>query len=458
MFRRILLTFTVAALVLPGTACFFRHSKTKNPLAHVDSKQPDKVLFDRAMDAIKRHQYDTARLTLQTLINTYPDSEFIARAKLAVGDAWYDEGGSAAWAQAESEYKDFQTFFPNMTKECSEAQLKIANIHYQQMDQPDRDYTHAKRAEDEYRQLLLNYPDTDPKITAEAKRRLLQVQEVLAEREFRIGRFYYIRESWAAAIARLKTVSDTYPLYSQADETLYMLGRSYETQAGIIRASKLPEADKARMVKMYEDNAEQAYSKIVTRYPAMPRAGDARDRLAAMDRVVPKPTDEAIALNKKEMASRRPMTQMASMMSHTIKKPIASISMATRVGEPTMVDPKQTDAVAIVREANKTLTGGAAASTGGTGTGAVNVEKVGEGAEIPKSQPIPRSDSADKPLEPPSQFNEAAGAPPSQATGSSSSVKKPQTAEEKKAAKREKKNTSTSKKKKKKGLGKLNPF
>src|SRR5207253_2794737 len=107
----------------------------------IDSKQPDKVLFDRAMDALKKNRFDVARVTLQTLINTYPDSEYVARAKLAIGDAWYKEGGSTGLAQAEIEYKDFITFFPNMP-EAAEAQLKVANIHYKQMEKPDRDYEH----------------------------------------------------------------------------------------------------------------------------------------------------------------------------------------------------------------------------------------------------------------------------------------------------------------------------
>src|SRR5271165_6430598 len=76
-----------------------KSKKTQNPIANVDSKQPDKVLFDRAMDAMKHNKYDVARLSLQTLINTYPDSEYIARAKLAIGDSWYQEGGTAAMAQ-----------------------------------------------------------------------------------------------------------------------------------------------------------------------------------------------------------------------------------------------------------------------------------------------------------------------------------------------------------------------
>ena len=88
------------------------NKKAANPLANVGSKQPDKVLFDRAMDAMKHNRFDVARMTLQTLINTYPDSEFIARAKLAVADSWYAEGGTTAMQQAEIEYKDFRTFFP----------------------------------------------------------------------------------------------------------------------------------------------------------------------------------------------------------------------------------------------------------------------------------------------------------------------------------------------------------
>jgi len=214
-------TVVLLALALTLTvAC--TNKKAVNPLANVGSKQPDKVLFDRAMDAMKHNRFDVARMTLQTLINTYPDSEFIARAKLAVADSWYDEGGSTAMQQAEIEYKDFITFFPNMP-EAVEAQLKIANIHYQEMEKPDRDYTHAMRAEEEYRALIQEYPDS--KLVPKAKQRLREVQEVLADREFGIGRFYYLRMAYPASIARLKTLVDRYPLYSGADQALYLLGQ-----------------------------------------------------------------------------------------------------------------------------------------------------------------------------------------------------------------------------------------
>src|SRR5437660_2372994 len=107
MFRRLSITVIIAAAAVTA-GC--HHAKVKNPIAAVNSKQPDKVLYDRSMDAMKKGKYDVARITLQTLINTYPDSEYVARAKLSVGDSWYAEGGTTALAQAEAEYKDFKTF------------------------------------------------------------------------------------------------------------------------------------------------------------------------------------------------------------------------------------------------------------------------------------------------------------------------------------------------------------
>ena len=98
MFRRTIL-FLVLALTFLGLAGCSRHNKrVTNPLANLGSKQPDKVLFDRAMDQMKHNKFDQARILLQTLINTYPDSEYIARAKLAVGDSWYAEVGKSVFS------------------------------------------------------------------------------------------------------------------------------------------------------------------------------------------------------------------------------------------------------------------------------------------------------------------------------------------------------------------------
>src|SRR4051812_15861839 len=376
MFKRFISILGIAVVLFSFAAC--TNKKVSNPIAQVDSKQPDKILFDRAMDAMKHNKFDVARLTLQTLINTYPDSEFVARAKLAVGDSWYAEGGSAALAQAENEYKDFITFFPNMP-EAAEAQLKVAGIHYRQMEKADRDYTHAKRAEDEYRQLLLQFPDS--KLADDARVKLLEVQEVLAEREFRIGHFYYMRQSYAAASARLKSLADTYPLYSNADEVLFELGDAWETQLKFIRDAKgLPDASRQKLIRDYTARAAEPSPKIAPRYPVIPRAAEAKARPAALDRPVPPPTADAIALNKKEQESRGELGKMGKLMLNMKKHP--DLTTATKIGEPTLTDPRPTSAPELTRNAT-------ALASGAGATGKVSAETVKDANGVPASQPIP---------------------------------------------------------------------
>ena len=374
--------FSLLAILLAFTAAC-TNKKINNPLANVGSKQPDKVLFDRSMDAMKHNRFDVARMTLQTLINTYPDSEYIARAKLAVADSWYAEGGTAALSQAEAEYKDFKTFFPNMP-EAAEAQYKVANIHYQQMEKPDRDYTHALRAEQEYRSMIQEYPDS--KLVPQAKARLREVQEVLAEREFNIGRFYYLRSAYPAAIARLRTLADRYPLYSGADEALYLLGQSYEGEIDLLRKRPgVPETKKAAMIQEFTKSAADAYARIITRYPAEDRAVDAKGRLQGLHQPVPRPTRAAMELSKKEVASRQEAGMFTGLMRNFQKHP--DVERATKVGDPTLVDPTPTNATDVIQAATK-----AAVGSSGAGENKVTVETV-NGAPAP-NQAAPRSDAA----------------------------------------------------------------
>jgi outer membrane protein assembly factor BamD len=316
-----------------------------NPLGNVQSKQPDKELFDKAMLALKHGKYDVARLDLQTLLNTYPESEYDMRAKLAVGDTWFKEGGSAALTQAESEYKDFITFFPN-TPEAAEAQMKVGDIYFQQMEKPDRDPQNAVHAEQEYRTMLEQFPDSP--LVPRAKQRLREVQEVLAQRQFEIGEFYATREQWAASIARLQTVADSYPLFSHNDEALITIGDAYAQEAQVMSRSKIPPRAKAELVKHYDDVAAASWSRVVSRYPLAPHVEDAKDRLIAMGRPVPDPSQQALAESQAEEDSRvnfrlgSRAVQLLGRGPNTVR--------AARVGDPSLNSPPPVLAPDVVKE------------------------------------------------------------------------------------------------------------
>jgi outer membrane protein assembly factor BamD len=241
------------------------------------------------------------------------------------------------------------------------------------------------RAEEEYRQLILQYPD-NKKVVAEGKQRLLEVQEVIAEREFRVGRFYYLRQSYPASIARLRSLMDKYPLYSKADEALYLLGQAYEGEIAMLRSRPGNEVYKARMIEDFAKNATDAYSRILTRYPLMERTVDAKARLEALHQPIPRPTKAALAQNKAEEESRREASTVSRLMGNFQKHP--DVAEAVRVGEPTLVDPQVVSATSVVQEATRAMMGGAAAGD----KNSVAIETLGKGALAP-DQPAPRSDT-----------------------------------------------------------------
>ncbi len=353
--KHILVKASLVALILltlPG--CIFRRQRPELDLNPGD--QPDKILYERATGEIERSHFDVGRLTLQTLINTYPDSEYIAKAKLAIADSYYSEGGVAGLTQAEAEYKDFITFFPT-APEAPLAQFRAGMAHYRLMAKSDRDRTEAKLAELELKEFLLKYPDSD--VMPRVKARLRQVQEVLAQGDYRIARFYFDKRAYPAARSRFEEIAENYPNFSQADAALYRLGQSLE------------------MLRKPQE-AAQSYSRVITEHPLSEYVEPVKERLTALQYPIPKPT-RAILARAEADAVRRPGKDVFQKIGAFLSSsPDVS---ATRQG-PVRLGPPKPSEIEVAR-------GGA----GGPGVGTIAVQPVGEEA-LRSGVPVPASADA----------------------------------------------------------------
>src|SRR3954447_20501034 len=335
MFRPVFRNFIlVSAAVLLLSAAGCGRKKYANPIAK-DTQQPDKVLFDQAIREIEKSRFDRGRLLLQTLMNTYDTSEYMAKAKLAIADAWYREGGAHGMAQAEAEYKDFILFYPQM-EEAAEAQEKICNMQYKQMEKADRDPTHTLRAEDECRQLLAQFPNS--KFAPEAQQMLRNIQEVLGDKEFRVGTFYHTKGSMPAAVNRLQGVADQFPLFSQADEALWQAADGYQ-----------------RMGDRFETKQVDAYTKIVRDYPLSAHADEAKQRLQAMNRPVPEADPAAYARQKYEIENRTNRSFMSKVWGPFAGHPY--MGEAAKSGSPQMTGFRPTIPASVPASAAGTATG-----------------------------------------------------------------------------------------------------
>ena len=201
----------------------------------------DRVLFEEAAKEVRKGRFDTGRLLFSTIINTYPDSPFLALAKLAIADSFFLEGTTSALIQAAQGYQDWLTFFPTDPL-ADDAMLKVAEAEMRQMGLSDRDITHARKAEQRLKVLLQQFPKSALRPVVES--RLQEVQENLAMHNLAIARYYWDvkyktqKGGLKGAQSRLKEVVDKYPCFSYSDEVLYRLASTYQAEEEPDEAAK----------------------------------------------------------------------------------------------------------------------------------------------------------------------------------------------------------------------------
>jgi len=193
--------------------------------------------------------------------------------------------------------------------------MKVCDIHYRQMEKPDRDSTHALRAEEECRQVLTQFPNS--RFAPMAAQKLREIQEVLSEGEYRVGAFYHQKGSLSAASNRLQALTDHYPLYSGADQALWRLGDSY-----------------LRMGPRFRQKGIATIQRIVREYPLSPLVEQAKRKLEEMEADIPEPDPVAYARMKYELENTAKKGMWAKMWGPFSKSP--DVTRAAKSGQPAM--------------------------------------------------------------------------------------------------------------------------
>ena len=226
---------------------------------------PDKTLFEKGSAFLKNGQYIKARLAFQNLMMTYPDSEMAPEAHFAIGDSFYEEGGTENLLQAENQFKDFIVFYPAHPK-AADAQMKTIAVNMKMMGAPDRDQHYAYKALQNIKSFIRQFPDSD--FTPIVKKYKTDVEENIALGDLGVGKFYEERGNLAGARGRYKEIVDNYPDYSGMDEIWFRY-------ASIMEKAKNP------------DEAAIYLGKIVSEYPFSKRSEEAKGKLTAMGKPLP---------------------------------------------------------------------------------------------------------------------------------------------------------------------------
>jgi outer membrane assembly lipoprotein YfiO len=220
----------------------------------------DRELFITATREVRRRNYDVGRLLFQTIITTYPDSQYLPMSKLAVADSFYLEGSTSSLIQAIAAYQDWLTFFPTHPL-ADRVVLKIAESEMRQIGLPDRTSERAKRAETRLKALMQQYPDSP--LVGEAKLRLKEVQDNLGLHNLYIANYYYTlsvdqkKGGLKGAQSRYREIMDKYPDFKFMDEVLFKTAVTYQLEEETDQAAKYFQ----RLVRDYPNSDYVAKSK-----------------------------------------------------------------------------------------------------------------------------------------------------------------------------------------------------
>lgn len=233
----------------------------------------DRVLFEEAAKQVRKGNHDTGRLLFSTIITTYPDSQYLPLAKLAIADSFYLEGTTSSLIQAAQAYQDWLTFFPTDPL-ADDAMLKVAESEMRQMGLSDRDITHARKAEQRLKALLQQFPNTP--LRTQVEERLREAQESLAMHNLQIARFYYDaryahkKGGLKGAQSRLQEIIEKYPYFCLMDEVIFRYGVTYQQEEE-------------------PDEAAKYFQQIVRDYPNSEYADKAREQLNVIGAPIPDP-------------------------------------------------------------------------------------------------------------------------------------------------------------------------
>jgi outer membrane protein assembly factor BamD len=198
--------------------------------------------------------YPKAIELFQEVIDNYPYSEYATLAELKIADIYFEQ---EKFDEAASYYQDFVELHPTHDQ-VPYALYRHGLCSFEQMSSADRDQTSTRDAMAHFQALIERYPDSE--YTPDARDRLAETSDLLAQHDIEVGDFYLGRNECHSAARRYRRALSAYPHHSNYLNTMFQL------------------ADALICMRQFDD-AILIYRQILDEQPDGDLAGDVRERL-----------------------------------------------------------------------------------------------------------------------------------------------------------------------------------
>lgn len=198
-------------------------------LRELSDKTPKELLKD-GVAYIRVDNYPDAKISLNKIMEDYPDSPEKVMASLLLAEVHYKND---QFEESKFMFKSFLGLYP-VHRLADRAYFFMAMSDFKLMDIETRDQTFAQNALEEFESFLKTFPNSKYRALVETKRK--QCLESLARNQMEIGKFYFRTSSFHSAISRFQQLMSTYPDQPFMDEVLFLLGESFYNEQNFERA------------------------------------------------------------------------------------------------------------------------------------------------------------------------------------------------------------------------------
>jgi outer membrane protein assembly factor BamD len=181
---------------------------------------PSKLMWE-AKRFSKKNKSDKAKKSIQLIMEDFPDSKERITALMMLADIHYNED---EFEESTFHYQKFTELYP-AHRHVDRAHFYKAMSNFKLADLASRDLTPVNSALEGFRNFVTDFPGS--KYKGQAKKRINQCLDILAQNIFEIGKFYYRTGSYQSAIIRLKNLMAEYPNHSYIAEAEFLLAESY---------------------------------------------------------------------------------------------------------------------------------------------------------------------------------------------------------------------------------------
>src|SRR5919204_3872102 len=117
---------------------------------------PPEELYSLGETALQKKSYEEARGHFKKIVERHPNSTLAPRARFLVGEAYYRE---AEFTKAIKEFETFMSFYPRH-QIADLVQYRLAMSYYDQLKPVEQDQSLAKKALEQFKKLVREYPES----------------------------------------------------------------------------------------------------------------------------------------------------------------------------------------------------------------------------------------------------------------------------------------------------------